>query len=491
MKFPWLICVDKLDSFGCHFLVENRCMDKVCHTKHCLSSDTLHAQGNSAAPEEQAETVGVLSLWAPHSTGSSKISHKLVSIEEDRMSSDGDKRMGSAELPRSLSNIHSIEDLRRAAKKVLPRMVFDFVEGGSQTESTIRENRKALDCLRLVPSAPAAMSTWSPAVQLFGKPAAMPIVIGPTGMADAFWPRGDQALAQAASDHGIPFVMSTNATSSLEDVARSSNGQKWFQLYMGRDRVKTAQLLQRLKENGFDVIEVTVDTIVPSRRLRDEHNGFGPSLRWTPSRLLDVLSAPGWLWRRLPHGTPKLILLEELYGSHGDDKTPLSEIVRQHANPGISWEDLAWLRDQWRGPLVMKGVCDPLQAQRAADLGLDGIVVSNHGGRQLDEAVSSIDALIEIVATCGSRLDVLVDSGFYTGADILKALAVGAKAVQIGRATLYGLSVAGREGVDHALRILRAELNIAQALCGVADLSTISTASLRDSRAARSLTRKV
>jgi (S)-mandelate dehydrogenase len=377
--------------------------------------------------------------------------------------------------PRRLARIHSIEDFRRAARRALPKMLFDFVDGGSETENTVRENRAALDRIRLMPSGPVDVSKRRQSVSLFGKPATSPIIIGPTGLAGAFWPKGDLALAAAAERFGIPFVMSTNANSSLESVAAAGNGRNWFQLYARPDRAQTASLLDRVAASGFEAVEITVDTAVASRRLRDLHNGFGPTIDWTPSQVAGVLARPGWLLRSVRYGTPRPAVLDDEAEKRGET---LAEKVSRILNASTTWDDIAWMRDHWKGILVIKGLSDPRQAERAVAVGLDGIVVSNHGGRQLDGAVGSIDALPEIVAAAGKKLAILVDGGFRTGTDIVKALALGAAAVQIGRPPIYALATAGEAGVSRALDILHSEIDVAQALLGVADLSNISTDAL-------------
>jgi len=373
---------------------------------------------------------------------------------------------------RQLSSIHSVADFRTAARRALPRMVFDFADGGSESETTMRENRAAIDRLWLLPSAPVDVGQRKQSIELFGQKISMPIIIGPTGLASAFWPHGDEALAAAAGKARIPYVMSTNATSSLEAVQRSGDGRKWFQLYVCPTRPETATLMDRVRNAGFEALEVTVDTAVPSRRLRDLANGFSASIRWTPSKVIGVMSRPAWLMRTLRHGAPRPAVVD----AHAQvDRTPGSEpqTVAPILNPATDWEDIAWIRDQWRGPLIIKGISDPRQAERAVSIGLDGIVVSNHGGRQLDGAVASIDVLPSIVAIASGRMTVLVDGGFRSGSDVLKALALGASAVQLGRASLYALATAGEAGVSHMLNILKMEIDVAQALLGLPDLAVI------------------
>lgn len=360
---------------------------------------------------------------------------------------------------------HSVEDLRLAAQRALPKMVFDYADGAAQSESTARANLAALERCRLVASAPMNVQERSTAIQLLGAPAKMPLLIGPTGMAAAFWPHGDLHLARAAARFGIPFIVSNGATATLEEIAAAGQGgRQWLQIYLARSRDQTLRLLQKAQQLGFEAIEVTVDTAVPGRRVRDIVNGFGIQFNWTPAKIVDVMRHPGWMWRALPQGTPRLGLMEV---DAGQKWSTVSDFVRSQINPAVTWEDLKWLRDQWRGPLLVKGLTDPAQMASVSSAGYDGVVVSNHGGRQLDGAVATLDVLPEFVSAAAGKVPVLIDSGFRSGTDVLKALALGAAAVQIGRAALFGLATAGEAGVDRALSIFQTELDIAMALTGI------------------------
>lgn len=371
----------------------------------------------------------------------------------------------SSAIKRAL-NCHCVEDFRIAAQRTLPRMLFDFLDGGAQNESTVRENRAAIDRYRLLASGPVDVHQRSTATKVFDVPIKMPLVIGPTGYAGAFWPKGDLALARAAARAGIPFVVSNGANESLEDINDAAAGRVWLQLYVSTSRARTTQLLNKAKHLGIEAIEVTVDTAVPGRRLRDLTNGFGLPLTWNCSRLLDVMRHPNWALRMLPHGTPRPGLLD-YGGASGKQWTTVSEFMRSQVNPALSWEDLQWLRDQWAGRLLVKGLLDPDQVPHALAAGYDGVVVSNHGGRQLDGAVATLDVLPEFISAAAGKIPVLIDSGFRSGTDVLKALALGATAVQLGRPALYGLSVAGEAGVDRVLSVLQVELDIAMALTGI------------------------
>ncbi|GGF05460.1 alpha-hydroxy-acid oxidizing protein [Stappia taiwanensis] len=374
----------------------------------------------------------------------------------------------------------SIAEFRECARRRLPRFVFDFIDGGSGGENTLAENRAALDRVRLLGRAPVDVSQCSQSVNLFGRDHAMPVIIGPTGLAGAAWPQGDLDLARAAADTGIPFVMSTAATVSMEDLARAGAGDKWFQLYLFRDRAVSRRLLARARTLGFSALEVTVDNAIPGRRLRDVRNGFSLPFRWSPGKLASLLAHPAWTLRMARSGPPTLEVMAAELGLRQTDT--IAELMQSQLDPSVGWEDLKWVRETWTGPLIVKGLLDPGQVPKALEIGVDGIVVSNHGGRQLDGAVATIDILPEFRSAAGSQLTLLVDSGFRTGSDIARALALGADAVQIGRATLYALASGGEEGVRQALGVLKSELAVAQMLMGARSVKDFDLSMLRRHR---------
>lgn len=368
---------------------------------------------------------------------------------------------------RRLRKAHSIDDLRAAAQRTLPALVFDTLEGGAGHEATLRENRAALERLLLVPSAPFNVAKRTTATELFGSPVSMPLAVGPTGLASAFWPNAEICLARAAAKCGVPFVMSSGAGVTPERIAEASDGRKWFQLYVPPDREVARQWIARVKAAGFELLEVTVDGAVPGSRNRDARNGFSMPLKWTAGKALQMAMRPRWAMRVARHGVPTAALKYPPDGQAARRANTRGEAIGHRFDPAFDWEGVKWLRDQWDKPLVIKGLTDPRQVAPALAAGLDGIVVSNHGGRQLDGSVSTIEVLPDFVAEAAGRLTVLIDSGFRSGTDVLKALALGASAVQVGRATLYGLAVAGEEGAIHALNLLKREIDSALALCGV------------------------
>lgn len=371
----------------------------------------------------------------------------------------------------------SISEFRDLARSRLPRFVFDFIDGGSGSENTLAENRSALDRLRLLGSAPTDVSDCSSEVTLFGQSHSFPVIIGPTGLAGAAWPRGDVDLARAASSCGIPFVMSSAATATMEEVAAAGNGAKWFQLYLFKDREVSKRLLARARTLGFAALEVTVDNAIPGRRLRDAKNGFSLPFRWTPAKLASLVAHPAWSLSMARAGAPKLEVMAAELGLQKMDT--IAELMQSQLDASVGWEAIKWVRDAWDGPLIVKGMLDPGQVANALEIGVDGLVISNHGGRQLDGAVAAIDVLAEFRAQAGPDLTLLVDSGFRTGSDIARALALGADAVQVGRATLYALASGGEAGVRQALAILKAEFEIAQMLMGARTLSDFAPSMLR------------
>jgi len=380
--------------------------------------------------------------------------------------------------PRRLSKMICADDFRIAARRRLPRMVFDYIDGGAGSEATLRENRAAIEAVRLLPSAPADVAACDQSVNLFGTTCSMPVIIGPTGAASASWPRGEIAFAKVARAHGILYVLSNSTSIAPEEVANAGGANMWFQLYLPSDREIARQWVERVRRAGFTGLQVTVDVAVPGYRHRDIKNGFVLPFTWTAGKFLDVARRPGWALSMLRYGTPVPYLQVEAARDAGRASTQ-SEARRHRFTRSLSWDAMKMLRDEWSGPLVVKGIMDPDQATKAVETGIDGIVISNHGGRQLDGAVSPMEMLPEIRAAVGQRLVLLIDGGFQSGVDIVKALALGADAVQMGRAPVFALATAGADGVDRFLTLLRAELDSAMALCGVTSLEQLDPSRLR------------
>jgi (S)-mandelate dehydrogenase len=374
---------------------------------------------------------------------------------------------------RRLNNINSIAQMRLAARRTLPRMVWDYLDGGAGSESTLRENGAAFERFRLVSAAPANVARRSLTTTLFGRELAMPVIVAPLGLASAFWVKGELALARAAAAQGIPWVLSNNASVTLDEAMAAGEGEKWFQLYVPPSREATKEWARRIAAAGFGTVAITVDTLVPSRRLRDMRNGFSMPFRWTPRKFLDVALHPDWARRIGPHGAPRPALMFAVPWGEGPAE------MRTRLSPALDWDFLRWFRDDWKGRLIIKGLADPRQGTAALAAGMDAIVISNHGGRQLDGAIATIDVLPEFVAAVGGKLPVLIDSGFRTGADVVKALALGASGVLLGRAAAYGLAVAGEAGVARALEILRAEIDTTMALMGITRIGDLDASLVR------------
>jgi len=365
-----------------------------------------------------------------------------------------------------LSDAVNIEDLRLLAKRRLPRAIFDFFDGGAEDETTLRENRAAFERVRLLPKVLVDVSKVETNTDLFGKPSSLPLAIAPTGGISAGRAGAELILARAAKACGVPFTMATPSAFTIERVAEEVGGRLWFQLYAVRDREFRKRLVERARDAGYEAILVTVDLPVSGKRERDPRNGFVTPYKpsWRNSR--DVLFKPAWLLEYMRHGRPGMANLEG-YRFSTPAGTDIVTAVGREMDAGMSWEYVKQLRDQWPGKLLLKGVERPDDAERAVSVGCDGVVVSNHGGRQLDGAVATLDALPAIASAVGSKITVLLDGGVRRGVDILKARALGAQAVLTGRATLFGAMAGGEPGARRALEILSTELVRAMQLCGV------------------------
>jgi len=359
---------------------------------------------------------------------------------------------------RDIARALSIADLRAIARRRVPGFVFEYVEGGGEDEATLHGNRAALERLRFVPRTLIDTSARHQRTAILGQIAQAPLVIAPTGLNGLLYPDGDVALARAAAKFGVPYTLSTVSTTRLEDVARRAGGRLWMQLYVLKERAVARDILQRAGAAGYEALVFTTDANVFGNREWDQRSYRRPG-KPTVRALLDTLRHPRWVWQMLVrHGMPRFRNLESFLPP---GLTPMgaSTVIPPLFDASIRWDDLGWIRQHWRGKLLIKGVLSGADAERAAALGCDGIVVSNHGGRQLDYCVAPIEVLPEIIAAVGARLPVIVDSGFRRGSDVVKALAFGAQAVMLGRAMLYGLIAGGQAGVDRALTILITEID--------------------------------
>ncbi|MCX8005970.1 MAG: alpha-hydroxy-acid oxidizing protein, partial [Burkholderiaceae bacterium] len=358
-----------------------------------------------------------------------------------------------------------IEDLRQLAKKRVPRMFYDYADSGSWTESTYRANETAFTKYLLRQRVAVDISRRSVASTMLGEPVAMPVALAPTGLTGMQHADGEILAARAAEKFGVPFTLSTMSICSIEDVAAATTRPFWFQLYVMRDRAFVERLIERARAARCSALMLTLDLQVLGQRHKDIKNGLSAPPKPTLRNVLNLATKPRWCWRML--GTRRRQFGNIVGHVQGvSDMTSLSAWTAQQFDPTLSWRDVEWVKRCWGGKLILKGILDAEDARIAADSGADAIVVSNHGGRQLDGAPAAIDALPAIVDAVGSRLEVWMDGGIRSGQDVFKAIALGAKGTLIGRAFLYGLGALGEDGVTRCLQIIRNELDLTMAFCG-------------------------
>ncbi len=374
--------------------------------------------------------------------------------------------------PARIARAYSIEDLRTLAYQRLPQAVFDFFDGGSEDEGTLRDNRAAYQRVRLMPKVLVNVSQVDTSVDILGFQSTLPFAVAPTGAVGFGWRGGDVAIARAAAAFGIPYALSTSATALIERIATEAQGHQWFQCYILNRRDFTLSLIERARVAGYEALMITVDLPVGGKRERDFRNDFSIPFKFTPKNVLDFASRPRWALDMLFHGVPSLENLEGFAPAAQSASAQASSVGRNY-DPTFDWDRLQEIRDVWKKPLIVKGIVRPDDAARAAAMGVDAIVVSNHGGRQLDDGIATLDALPGVVAAVGDKATVMVDGGIRRGRDIVKALALGARAVLVGRATLYGACAGGEAGAYRAIEILREELVRTMQLCGVPRIADI------------------
>ncbi|MBO9357455.1 alpha-hydroxy-acid oxidizing protein [Bordetella petrii] len=368
-------------------------------------------------------------------------------------------------------NVHNIADLRLAARRRLPKGLFEYVDRGTEEEVTLRGNRQAFDAIRLVPRPLVDISRRSTQTELFGHTYRAPICIGPTGLAGMLWFQGEAQLAQAAAAAGVPFALSTASIAPLEDVVKHSDGFPWFQLNMWKDPSMSWELVDRAKKAGFKVLIVTIDSVVDSNREHNRRNGFTVPMRLTARNVLDGALHPRWTLGVMGRyvlgpGLPEFANYPAALKTNLRGKIGKRDGVKVPKHEANSWDDIRRLRDMWDGPLVVKGVLSAETALAALECGADGIIVSNHGGRTLDGSISTIEVLPEIAQALQGRMTLLLDSGVTRGSDVAKAIALGADAVLIGRSALWGIAAAGRAGAAMAIEMLTSELDRVMAYLG-------------------------
>ncbi len=365
-------------------------------------------------------------------------------------------------------------DYQQAARRRLPRMVYEFIEGGAEDEHSLAANRRAWDAMTFRPRVLVDVGEIAHSTVVAGQELDVPIILAPTGLSRLAGPDGEHAAASAAHEHGTVSVVSTSSSTSLEEVAARAASPQWFQLYPWANREVTTGLIDRARASGSTTLVITVDVPVTGGRERDARVGMTVPPRISPGTVLDVMSHPRWAWHLV--AGPKITFANMLaaFPHLGSGVSTLAEQSSALLNPHNVWEDLAWMREAWHGPVLLKGITTAEDARRAADAGVDGVIVSNHGGRQLDCLPGTAEVLPEVVSAVGSSIDVLVDGGIRRGTDVVKALALGAKAVLVGRPWLHALAAGGTPAVVDLLAMLTNELDRTLALVGCADVRELT-----------------
>lgn len=380
----------------------------------------------------------------------------------------------------------NVEELRALARRFLPRVIFDSVDGGAEDEVTLARNREVFEEIGFVPRTLADVSGRSQEVDLFGTRSRMPVIVAPMGLLGILRPNAEIMLARAAAAMGVPIALATGSSTSIERLAEEAPAaRRWFQLYPFQDEAINRSLLDRAARTGYEVLVVTTDTQVAPNRDRDRRNGFSLAMRPSPRLAFDVVTRPAWCWRMAAlGGLPRFeTLASEMGGEPSVMETAEFFLSARNWNP--TFENLARLRKFWRGPFVVKGLLSADEARKVLDLGADGVVLSNHGGRNLDGAVSPMNVLPEIAEEIGHRMAIFIDSGFRRGSDVIKALSLGAKAVLLGRAMAWGVAAGGEVGALRALTIFRDEIDRVMAFLGCPSLSGLDRSCIRFTSARR------
>ncbi|HUL95571.1 MAG TPA: alpha-hydroxy acid oxidase [Usitatibacter sp.] len=368
--------------------------------------------------------------------------------------------------------ITCVEDLRRLAKRRVPRMFYDYADSGSWTESTYRANEADFAAIQLRQRVAVDIEHRNVATTMAGFDVAMPVALAPVGLTGMQHPDGEIAAARAAARFGVPFILSTMSICSIEDVAANTDKPFWFQLYVMRDREFSGALIDRAKAAGCSALVLTLDLQIIGQRHKDLINGMTAPPRPTLANIVNLMTKPRWCWGMLGTGRHTFRNIVG-HAKNVTDMTTLATWSKENFDPTLNWKDIDWIRKRWGGKLILKGIMDVDDARIAADSGADAIIVSNHGGRQLDGAPSSIRVLPSIAEAVGSRVEVWMDGGIRTGQDVLKAVALGAKGTLIGRAYVYALGALGEAGVTKCLELIRNELDLTMAFCGRTDIRKV------------------
>jgi len=379
---------------------------------------------------------------------------------------------------RRLRGAATVDDLRRRAKRRLPSGVFDYIDGGAGDERTLERNAEAFSRIEFRPNVLRDVSALDTSVDLFGRRVAMPLILAPTGYTRLTHSAGELSVARAAARADVPYSLSTMSTRSIEEVAAAGDGPKWFQVYTWKDRALVAELVGRAKAAGYEALWLTVDTAVLGNRERDTRRGFTMPPRIGPGTIVDGIVHPGWTWdfiRHEPLMFSNVATSSVVRGGTADGSEPLemAQHVIHNFDQKLSWGDVEWLQSLWDGPLILKGIQTVADAEQAVRVGVQGIALSNHGGRQLDGAPVPIELVEPVRQAIGDAATIICDGGVRRGDDIVKALALGADACSIGRPYLYGAAVGGERGVDYVLAMFRAGLERTMALCGRTSVADI------------------
>jgi L-lactate dehydrogenase (cytochrome) len=375
---------------------------------------------------------------------------------------------------RRLERAASVADLRQIAKRRLPRGVFDYIDGGAEDERTLVENSAGFARIGFRPRVLRGVGPVSLETTLLGRTLPMPLILAPTGFTRLADPQGELAVARAGARIGVPYTLSTLATRSIEEVAAVSNGPKWFQLYVFKDRGLVEEMVKRAATAGYEALVFTVDLAVHGRRERDVRHGFSLPPQLGIDTLIDGALHPSWTWHFVRSEPIRFANVVGREVGDGTTAVSLADYISTQMDPALAWSDLEWLRGIWDGPIVLKGVQTVDDARIAADEGVDAVALSNHGGRQLDDAPAIVDLVAPVVDAVGDRVEVICDGGVRRGSDIVKAVALGARACMAGRAYLYGLGAAGERGVDFVLGLLDADMRRTMALLGVSTIAELN-----------------
>ncbi len=380
---------------------------------------------------------------------------------------------------RRLRKAASVEDFRRIAKRRLPHGVFDYIDGGAEDERSLANNSQAFGRYEFQPRILRDVSHLDTSTTIFGRPMAMPLILAPTGFTRIAQSQGELAVTRAAERAGIPCSLSTMGTRSIEELAAVSDGDKWFQIYTWRDRGLVKELVDRSKRAGFTAVWLTVDTAVLGRRERDVRRGMTLPPKIGPGTIVDGAIHPGWTWDFLRSEPITFANVVGLSDDDGSTAVNLAEHMARQFDPALSWDDVDWLRSIWDGPIVLKGIQTVADAKQAVAMGVDGLGLSNHGGRQLDDAPAPIELVEPVRDEVGDRATIICDGGVRRGSDIVKALALGADAVSMGRPYLYALGAAGERGVDQLLGFMREGMERTMALTGRRSVAEIDRSLVR------------